>query len=67
MSNSFIKDLEELEKIDMNFSDKFAARIMLITQNKVRKVNANEDFKNWSLTYIVSITNNHAQVVIADE
>jgi len=51
-----------LEKIEMHFSDKFAARIMLIVQNKVREVSANEDFKDWSLDYILELNDNHKEL-----
>jgi hypothetical protein len=36
---------------------------MLIVQNKVREVNANEDFKDWSLDYIISLNDNHKELV----
>ena len=36
---TFSEIMYYLEKVEMDFSDKFAARIMLIVQNKVREVN----------------------------
>ena len=58
---TFCEIMYYLEKIEMHFSDKFAARIMLIVQNKVREVNANEDFKDWSLDYILKLNDNHKE------
>lgn len=63
MTTKFIEDLYRLEKLDLHFSDAFATRIMLIVQNKVREVNANEDFKNWSFDYVVGLNNNHKPFV----
>ncbi len=60
---TFSEIMYYLEKVEMDFSDKFAARIMLIVQNKVREVNANEDFKDWSLDYIISLNDNHKELV----
>ena len=59
---TFCEIMYYLEKIEMHFSDKFAARIMLIVQNKVREVNANEDFKDWSLDYILKLNDNHEEL-----
>tara|TARA_R110002153_G_scaffold123872_1_gene270029 strand:+ start:253 stop:450 length:198 start_codon:yes stop_codon:yes gene_type:complete len=58
---TFSEIMYYLEKVEMDFSDKFAARIMLIVQNKVREVNANEDFKDWSLDYILKLNDNHKE------
>ena len=60
---TFSETMYYLEKVEMDFSDKFAARIMLIVQNKVREVNANEDFKDWSLDYIINLNDNHKELV----
>ena len=69
MSTKFIEDLYRLEKLDLHFSDAFATRIMLIVQNKVREVSANEDFKDWSFDYVVGLNNNHKPFVngVTDE
>ena len=60
---TFSEIMYYLEKVEMDVHDKFAARIMLIVQNKVREVNANEDFKDWSLDYIISLNDNHKELV----
>ena len=60
---TFSEVMYYLEKVEMDFSDKFAARIMLIVQNRVREVNANEDFKEWSLDYILTLNDNSKELV----
>jgi|TARA_R110000751_G_scaffold75047_1_gene151415 hypothetical protein len=54
-----IEAYEKIKKADMYGPDELLAHMMCSIQEKVKDVKSNEDFKDWSIDFIISICSLH--------